>query len=345
MGAAGVSAYRTSVASVLEAVVVRSATSWSWFGERSDDPPESAVEAMDADTAHHYLVHALGLQLYRDFYCPGGATPSAERVPWDTLARGNRFRGTPFVQALSAANAGRGSSEAGWSLRAHEDDWLVVQREGLAVWARPDEVVGGTGGPGAAVSVRLPKELRRLSPGFYMALGDTGLEAGGPGAGTLVRLYWHLTDQGAEPFVAIVTSALNRAGVAFQLKVVDEPERFDRCDAGVLYLSRGDLPAAGDVIRTVHRDLGAHLRPATPAFTKALGPGLGLAEDPGGGGSFGTNRCELLAEAIVDAHHSGAHAVADRLELVATRFAQAGVDLDVPYLNPGSSDSYDALAP
>jgi hypothetical protein len=60
-----------------------------------------------------------------------------------------------------------------------------------------DEVVPeGTGdvSVGSPVRVKLPKELFKLSPGFYMALGDHALllDAGA----TLVRLYWHLEPRG-----------------------------------------------------------------------------------------------------------------------------------------------------
>jgi hypothetical protein len=47
------------------------------------------------------------------------------------------------------------------------------------------------------------------------------------------------------------------------------------------------------------------MRPGTPVFTKFLAPGLGLAEDPGQGDSFGQHRCRLLADAMILAYEQG----------------------------------------
>jgi lantibiotic modifying enzyme len=82
-----------------------------------------------------------------------------------------------------------------------------------------------------------------------------------------------------------------------------------------------------------------------PAFTRLLAPGLGLAEDPGDGDSFGMHRCRLLADALVTAHEQGAHSVEARVDAVLDRFAREGINPDRPYLNPGSDDRYTFDAP
>jgi hypothetical protein len=82
------------------------------------------------------------------------------------------------------------------------------------------------------------------------------------------------------------------------------------------------------------------LRPLTPALTKTLAPGLGLAEDPGGQESFGTHRCLALAEGMVRAYERSASTPEARLEAVAESFDDAGLRLEAPFLNPGSSDRY-----
>jgi hypothetical protein len=83
------------------------------------------------------------------------------------------------------------------------------------------------------------------------------------------------------------------------------------------------------------------LKASTPAFTKPLAPGLGLSEDPAGGlDSFGMTRCGLLADAALRAAELGAVTIPERLDVVAARFAEDGIDLDAPYLNSGSTDRY-----
>ncbi len=134
-------------------------------------------------------------RLYTSFTASAAApTASTPRPP--------RLGPSPFVWALSQANRGSGSREPGWTVAAHEDGRVVVERNGLRLWVRPEDLHRDGGerarspgalelGPyelnhdpgerapsldavqvGAQVGVRMPKELRRLSPGFYMALGD-----------------------------------------------------------------------------------------------------------------------------------------------------------------------------
>jgi hypothetical protein len=332
--------YQRLVASALEATVIHSATAYSWFGKRMDDLPAETERAMTPATARKYLLHTLQSQLYSDFYCPGAATPARDAPRG---APPPRF--TPFVQALSAANAGHGSREPGWLVRAVEDGQVVVERDGLRVWVRREEVSAPKGGlvPGAALRVRLPKELLNLFPGFYMVLGDEGLS---PDADQqLVRFYWNLSTEGAARLVRAATARLNRARLPFRLKVVNEPERYTRCDAGVLYVRRADYSTVARLVQAIYREVVGQLKPATPAFTKPLAPGLGLAEDPGRGESFGTHRCKLLADAIIRAHELDRQSVDDRLALVTARFAEAGISLEAPFLDPGSADVYAFRAP
>ncbi|HVF13228.1 MAG TPA: T3SS effector HopA1 family protein, partial [Acidimicrobiales bacterium] len=254
--------YLRSVEAVLEVIEIHPPTAYSWFGQRVDEVPGRTARAMDDATARRYLANTIQWHLYRDFYCKGAATPSLERDRYDA-DRSARF--SPFVQALSQANTGRGSSEPGWVLRDHDEGQLVVERHGLAVWVEPADVVGGGDGdsglrPGAPVLVRLPNELRRLSPGFYVALGDKGLPP--DDAEPLVRLYWNLRSSAASRLVARGTDLLNQSGIAFQLKVADHPDHYDRCDAGVVYVTRRDYPDVAPLVASLHRELAAGLEPS-----------------------------------------------------------------------------------
>jgi lantibiotic modifying enzyme len=87
------------------------------------------------------------------------------------------------------------------------------------------------------------------------------------------------------------------------------------------------------------------LKPLTPAFTKELAPGLGVAENPPGGESFGLHRCRVLAEALVKSKEGGKKSVKAALATVERCFADAGIVLEQPYLNPDSLDVYKPLHP
>ncbi len=178
-----------------------------------------------------------------------------------------------------------------------------------------------------------------------MALGDAEFPPDASQAAGVVRCYWSLRSEGAATLVERLTGALNEAGVAFRLKVIADPEGYRRCDAGVLYTLAPQFERLAPIVADTHHRIERWLRPASPALTKPLAPGLALAEDPGvgagaGAESFGMNRCRLLAEGIVDAAERGAGSVAERMEVVAAHFAQVQVSLEEPYLRPGSVDSY-----
>jgi hypothetical protein len=282
----------------------------------------------------HYQIQT---RLYSDFYCKGFATPGGDQH--NTL---RRTPTTPFIEALSAANGGTGARERGWSVVNVAGDVVTVTRDGLRVWVRRKDTYADAAeilSPGQLRAVRFPKELLKLSPGFYLALGNEGLafEAGG----VLVRFYWNLRAEDAPTLIKRATQLLNDDQIPFRLKVVNDPTHYDRCDAGVLYIQRADYEQVLPAVRRILVELGANLKKATPVFTKVLAPGLGLAEEPAmSGDSFGMDRCRLLAEAILRIDERGVAGATDRLAVIEKVFAGDGISLAAPYLNPGSPDGY-----
>ncbi|MEV4894276.1 T3SS effector HopA1 family protein [Nonomuraea sp. NPDC055795] len=101
--------------------------------------------------------------------------------------------------------------------------------------------------------------------------------------------------------------------------------------AAVIYLSRDAFPALAEPMLALRAEIGGFLSPRTPVFTAELAPGLGLAEDPATGESFGEHRCRLLAEAMARAEESGTSDVPAAID---EYFARAGVDLDAAHPSP-----------
>jgi hypothetical protein len=66
--------------------------------------------------------------------------------------------------------------------------------------------------------------------------------------------------------------------------------------------------------------------------------GVGAADDPGNGESFGMHRCRLLAEGLVEAYRSNIAGTDARIKAVQARFSQNGLNLDAPYLAPGLAE-------
>ncbi|MGN6526397.1 MAG: T3SS effector HopA1 family protein, partial [Burkholderiaceae bacterium] len=108
-------------------------------------------------------------------------------------------------------------------------------------------------------------------------------------------------------------------------------------DAGVVYLLDPDLAHARDLVAAVYEEVSPHLNAMTPALTRRLAPGLGLAEDPGGGESFGQHRCRVVAEGLWNAYAEQASTREARLACVVAQFERHGLSLRRPHLNAGST--------
>jgi class II lanthipeptide synthase len=296
--------------------------------------PSHAGSAGGPPALRGTLAESLATELSWRFSTHRGA---ASRRRADALAR------RVHLARLSQANNGSGGWQPGCTVqRLEADGTVVVTVFGIACWAPPASVrCAGEIVPGARCRVLLPKELCEHLPGFYLALGNA--DRGDGETAFRLRLYWHLRSAAAEPWVRTATTLLNDAGIPFLLKTLIEPRFFRRADAGVLYLDPGAYLAAGQEIRQIYRRLGDGLRPEVPMFTVRLAPGLGIAEGPADGSSFGENRCGLIARALVEGHAAGRHRRDQRVQAVAAAFRDAGLDPLRPHLAPGSRESYRPL--
>ncbi|TCP58183.1 lanthionine synthetase-like protein [Tumebacillus sp. BK434] len=325
--------YEQQIREAVEATVV-TATRFTLQGQSSAPLAKRIRQELTSKSARDYLVYQLKNRLYARLYCPGslqaerGATVEAESS-------------AAFEEALSAANTGKGFWEEGWTVRQTRDaeGRIVVEQHGLRVHARPEQALPSDGlQAGQRIKLRFPKEFRSLSPGFYMAVGDRDLFDHAPEQ--VVRLYWNLVPQGAARLMRAVTSALNAAEIPFRLKVLNRPQQYDRCDAGVLYVDKRDFAAVMARVGRLYGEVAPYLKSSVPAFTKKVANGLGCSEDPGDQESFGMNRCRLLAEGLLLAYEQGKRTVDERMQTVRERFLQDGILLEAPYLNPGSGDIY-----
>jgi hypothetical protein len=278
-------------------------------------------------------------QLFYDFcYCRRFGT-----VPADPPAP--QAPGTAVIEALSAANASREHWDAGWRLMQTLPSGQIVAVKGaMTRMAWPGEFHGhGPPGmqpsPGTEISLFAPRESRTAQPAFYFAFGEALADQQDDFG--IVRFYWNVTVDGAAALVGAITRALNRFAIPFRFKCLQLPELFDRSDAAVLYIAKRHYHLVASLLPEVHRAVRGELKAATPLFSKPIADGLGLAEDPRSGESFGMSRCRLLAEAVCRAHEHGLDSPQSRLDEVERGFAKAGISLDRPYLNVDGVDRYE----
>lgn len=264
------------LADAVGATVIHSATSYSWMGEPSPRLPLNVRRALTPTTARAYLHFALQARLYRSFYCRGRPEPHDGEAPKRSLDGR-----TPFIDSLSAANRGSGFAEDGWVIRQIHDTTAIVERHGLRIRVRIDECLIPANTritAGTSVNLPHPKELTAYSPGFYSAFADRPFRTSS--TTPVIRLYWNLTREGAAPFVQAVSERLNHKRLPFRFKVLSDPDSYDRCDAAVIYIPMDDYTQAAPIIKQIHAHIAPFLNSATPAFTKPLASGVGLAEDP-----------------------------------------------------------------
>lgn len=327
--------YVGQVKTAINGTVFHSASSYSWLGNESARLSPRIRRAMTSRTERNYLLYQLQSQLYADFYIRGGASSmvmSEYGGPTDAVA---------FVQDLSDANCGTGSWESGWEVLAHLPDEVIVRRAGLTLWVQPEDCSVKDGDaiePGINLKLRLPKELRSISPGYYMALSDQSDNSNE--SDNLLRVYWNLRAAGAPSFIRLATRLLNDERQFFKLKVLSDPGSYTRCDAAVIYIRRCDYQRVSKRLSQIRLGVARHLKESVPMFTKCVAPGVGVAEDPGLGESFGQHRCRLLASGMIRAYEEGAGALAERFAVVTDAFASARISVDQPYLNPDSTDIY-----
>ena len=231
-----------------------------------------------------------------------------------------------FARRLAAANAGRERWDRGWIIHQFGPNGQAFVRKGdrerVAVPGAFifDAAPGMTPQIGSSVSVRAPSETYEAQPGYYFAFGETLDELADNLS--LTRLYFHCRAEDAALLVSELTAALNRFQTPFQLKTPTAPALYGRTDAAVLYVGARYFPITARIVAFVREKV--RLEATTPLFTKTLWPGVGAAVEPGTGESFGSHRCRLTAEGIVDAWRRGEQSAPARYAATEARFAAGG---------------------
>jgi hypothetical protein len=330
--------YIEQVQTIIRPVEIQSLSSFTWYGEKQTIAPHRMTRHLPEDVLKECLVSALQWRLYIDAYCQGfprfvGFEPNISHTSIEEAV---------FALELSKANLGKGQWDSGWLVVAIDSDHVLVAKNGLLLRAatrdcRPPPT--GKGSIGKQTQLYLPKELPMVSPAFYLTLGEFPLFSPGD-TEQLVRLYINVTSEGATHLLKKVGKELNRCAIPFRLKILKGLVFFRRTDAAVLYFKRQDYTRVFEILNAANLADPRFVRGGIPAFTKAVGPGCGIAENPPTGASFGLHRCRLLAEALTRAFDDRKESEQSLLATITTRFSEEGLDLERPYINPGSRDYF-----
>jgi hypothetical protein len=241
-----------------------------------------------------------------------------------------------LARQLSAANQGRDRWASGWRIERIAENGGVVAVSGnlrrsfssgeysLTFTERLPPRVG------MAATVLFVQESLTMQPGVYYAFGDSVPDV--PAEDDGLRAYFHSPEGLLPDLYFHLTGQLNRLEIPFTLKTLLAPHDRDRSDATVLYVPREHRSRVELLLREMPPSLLSRMRPRTPLFTLPLAPGIGMAESPGGGESFGMHRSRLVAEGILDARREGKEDEQARLQAVNQRFRAAGIDPAHPHV-------------
>ncbi|MDV3348622.1 hypothetical protein D0962_31810 [Leptolyngbyaceae cyanobacterium CCMR0082] len=324
-------------------------------------PPEivNRFEHVPADLKQKYLMLQLRSFLYGIYYNGSLQTElaldsdSEKQTQFQDLENNTYFGlDLDFLTQLHQHNTGTGYFDPGWQVVEQvSEENLTVKKGGLTLYINCQRhlVPEVTAAVGEVVAIRLPSNL--MQNGFYVAVGNAGKssERVEQGQEPIVRLYFNVTSQGAVTVMKTLTQQMNAQALPFTFKVLYNPANYQRHDAGVLYVERSHYLQVRGLLQSVYAKHQSHFGQQEPLFTKRLAPGLGLAEEPdrkfGQSESFGQNRCQIVANALLEAEtfSDKPDYPEQRLATIQRHFQQIGLDLTRPYLNANAEDIYAPL--
>jgi hypothetical protein len=219
--------------------------------------------------------------------------------------------------------------EDGWRVVGSWARGWLVERDELVLTVEDDEVRFSTGG----VRVRFPTDRPQSSGGWLVVAGTAGPA---PRAGRLAECSLHLLPGTATEVFAELVTRLDALHVPFTARLLADPSVPGRPDSAVVTAARADLPSLVLVALGLHGGARAAFGDAVPGFTRAVAPGVAVADSPGAGPGFGRHRCGLVAAGVLAAGPDAG--CAERLSAVRAAFTAAGLDPDAPHLSPGGAE-------
>ncbi len=324
---------------IFRVISIQSPTSFTIAGKNFSLSGQAVQLQKESPPSQIQLTTLLQQQLYHYCYCQKFKSIlvdiEANLTPEDNF----------FVQSLSKANQGIERWEAGWQINKIEPSGQIfAHKSGLTRMLWPGEYISDVGPgmiPKEGMSIRIfcAKESFTLQPGFYFVFSETLADQ--QDDYSVVRFYWNIGDAGVSRLISLITVDLNRFQVPFKFKCLNNRAQYNRLDPAVLYISKRYYRITVELLLNLYSQIEDYLEKDTPLFTKQLAFGLGFAEDPGQGESFGMNRCRMIAEGIWNAYSQGSQTEHSRIEALSKLFLHYGISLEHPYLNAGSHFEYE----
>ncbi|HQN92916.1 MAG TPA: T3SS effector HopA1 family protein [Prolixibacteraceae bacterium] len=287
------------------------------------------------DTNTEIFYNVLASDIYNMLYVASESSSQINQHPSDD-----------FLINLSLANSGIGTWDEGWTMigRDKYSDKIIVKKNDTKFWTCEKDVIteNQNFSEGAHCIVKVGKEVQKLNSHFYMAFGNTWKKDIPDYENRMLRFYWNLTPEGAIHYIKLITECLNQRNIFFRTKVISSPDDYCRADAGVLYIDGSQLEDVIPCVLDTHKKICGYLKTNVPLFSKFIAKGLGFAEDPGNGNSFGISRSKLLAHALYD-NFLNKNAQEEVLSTIDHYFNIEGIDSRYPYASRIKLNDYENL--
>ncbi|HLP87886.1 MAG TPA: T3SS effector HopA1 family protein [Nostocaceae cyanobacterium] len=251
-----------------------------------------------------------------------------------------------FYNRLHQSNQSVGYWNFDWLVvQTEANGTLAVQKNGLTLYVEPElyqAPADQTVTIGKTVAIKMPKNL--VQNGFYMAISNQNP----PGNQDITRIYFNLSPEGAVAVMQSLTSGLNALKIPFSFKALYNPTDYRRYDSAVLYFNKHNYSLVLPVLTRIYQEHQSYFSDQVPLFTKQLAPGLACAEEPqhkfGEKESFGTNRCQIIANGLINAWEKNEQTPEGKMQFIFNQFALEEINLQCPYLNANSEDIYTPLS-
>ena len=274
--------------------------------------------------------------IYRQFYSIGDTENEAQKINPE-LVPGYIDRKILFIKTLSEANQNTIEWDPYWTVTGFDGEKAIIQKNEFVKLLKPGMYViadeGDTIAVGSRVHLKEPLEDDSIQPVFFYIFGAATLQ---DGIDTL-RFYFNMKPDGAAHLIFHLSTLFNKYLIPFSFKCLNEAGWYSRTDNAVLYIDKRFHTIAGDVLQLVYNEIYPWVNTKTPLFTKKLANGLGFAEDPGYGQSFGDTRCAIITKLIIK--NSGSEKKLSRTQ-VKNAFIERGFDIEKLYLNQYSKMEY-----
>jgi HopA1 effector protein family len=234
-----------------------------------------------------------------------------------------------FYTNLAVANSGRGYYDPDWEVEGFAPDgWVLVLKDNLHLQTPPTHIHPAPSelAVGDLAAIVMPKNL--LTVDRYIAISNRGRLRDLP----IVSCYFNCPAAAVIELVSGLCGVLNQAELVFELEVELDETNYQRSESVILRLARDSFGQVEPLLREVYRTMGGKLRSATPLFTKAVAPGVGIAEIDSLTLDFGQRLWGAVARGCGEFWRLELIDLSAQLEVVRSELSAVSIDINHPYL-------------